>query len=74
LPLQDVLSFWFCIVVKWYGFKSKDRKVQGYCPAKDGAGVARFVNYPLKDLIIKPVKWDKRKKEFVEVRNKLHKD
>lgn len=47
----------------WYQFRSKDRKVRGYCPAKDEPGVARFAGYPVENLIIEPVIWNG--KEFV---------
>lgn len=36
----------------WYSFKSRDGKVQGYCPAKSELEVARFAGYPISELII----------------------
>lgn len=50
---------------RWYSFKSKDRKVRGYCPAETELEVARFADYEIKDLIIRKVIWDKDGKEFV---------
>ena len=47
----------------WYSFKSKDRKIQGYCPTRDEEGVAKFADYPIKNLVIKKVIWDG--KEFI---------
>ncbi|MBA7570104.1 hypothetical protein ES708_11851 [subsurface metagenome] len=52
----------------WYQYRSKDRKVRGYCPAKNEAEVAYFAGYPVKDLIIEPVRWDG--KEFVKCQKK----
>ena len=52
--------------MKWFFFRSKDRKVQGYCLAKDRRGVARFAGYPLRDLVIKPVRWNG--KMFAEIK------
>ena len=52
--------------MSWFSFRSKDKKVCGYCPAKDRAGVARFAGYPLRDLVIKWVRWNG--KEFKEIR------
>jgi hypothetical protein len=54
--------------MRWWSFKSKDKRVQGYCLAENRAGVARFANCPIGELVIKSAKWDKRKKEFVEVK------
>ena len=53
----------------WYQYRSKDRKVRGYCPAKNEAEVAHFAGYPVKDLIIEPVRWDG--KEFVKCQKTL---
>ena len=44
----------------WYFFKSKDKKIQGYCQGE----VARFAGYSRKDLVIKKVSWNG--KEFTE--------
>ena len=49
---------------QWYQYRSKDRKVRGYCPAEDESGVAHFAGYPVEDLIIEPVTWNG--KEFVK--------
>jgi len=49
---------------KWYSFKSKDRKVRGYCPAKNEDGVARLAGYPAEQLVIERVRWNG--KEFVK--------
>lgn len=43
---------------RWYGYKSKDGKVKGYCEAETVQGVAAFVRYSLEDLIIKPAVWN----------------
>ncbi|MBA7649668.1 hypothetical protein ES703_57466 [subsurface metagenome] len=49
---------------QWYQFRAKDRKVRGYCPARDEQGVARLAGYPVEELVIELVKWDG--KEFVQ--------
>jgi hypothetical protein len=52
----------------WFGFRSKDGRAKGYCPAEDEAGVARFANYPIGELIIKRARWDGKKKMLIEIR------
>lgn len=52
----------------WYQFRSKDRKVRGYCPARDEPGVVRFAGYPLEELVIERVIWDG--KQFREYNKK----
>ena len=47
--------------MNWYYFKNK--KVQGYCPAK--LEVAKFAGYP--DVVIQRVKWTG--KEFVTIKS-----
>lgn len=49
---------------QWYFFKSKDKKVKGYCPARNEQEVARFAGYPLEELIIEKVIFDGE--EFVK--------
>ena len=34
----------------WYQFKSKDKRVQGYVPAENEAGMARFAGYSVEEL------------------------
>ena len=48
----------------WYRYRSKDRKVRGYCPVDDEPGVARFAGYSVEELVIELVKWNG--KEFVK--------
>ena len=49
---------------KWYSYKSKDRKVKGYCPADSEDGVASLAGYPVEQLVIERVRWNG--KEFVK--------
>ena len=44
----------------WYSFKSKDRKVRGYCLGETEAEVARFAGYPIAELNIEKVIWDEK--------------
>ena len=48
----------------WYSFRSKDRKVRGYCPGKDKEKVARLAGYPVEELVIERVRWNGER--FVE--------
>ena len=50
--------------MKWYSFRSKDRKVRGYFKAKTELEVARFAGYEIDSLVIQAVKWNGE--EFVE--------
>lgn len=50
--------------IRWYSFKSKDRRVIGYCPAKSKAGVALFAGKKVKELVIERVRWNGE--EFVK--------
>lgn len=52
------------MVEHWYQFRSKDRKVRGYCPTRDEAEVARLAGYPREELVIEQVTWNG--KEFVK--------
>lgn len=56
------------VMKHWYQYRSKDRKVRGYCPAKNEEQVARLAGYPLEELIIKCVNWNG--KEFVKCQTK----
>lgn len=51
----------------WYKYRSKDKKVQGYCPAKSKLVVARFLRYPISELVIQRVKWNGE--EFVTIKS-----
>ena len=42
----------------WFSYISKDRKIRGYCQAKDEQEVARQVGYPLDGLRVEQVMWD----------------
>lgn len=51
----------------WYSFRSKNRKVRGYCPARDEEEVARFAGYPVEELVIEPIRWNG--KEFLKCKS-----
>lgn len=53
---------------RWYQYRSKDRKVKGYCPAEDGGQVALLAGYPVEELVIERVRWNG--KEFVKCKAK----
>ena len=44
--------------MKWYQYRSKDRKVRGYCPARSKQEVAGLAGYPVEELIIERVEWN----------------
>ena len=48
----------------WFGYISKDRKVQGIVPARDHEEVARLAGYPVEGLVIERVRWNGE--EFVK--------
>jgi len=53
----------------WYQYRSKDRKVRGYCLARNEIGVAYFASYPIEELHIEQVTWNG--KEFVKCKECL---
>ncbi|MCK5019563.1 MAG: hypothetical protein KAS32_21060 [Candidatus Peribacteraceae bacterium] len=48
--------------MNWYFFKNK--KVQGYCPAKNEREVARFADQPISELRVERVVWNDE--EFIK--------
>jgi len=42
----------------WYKYRSKDKNIQGYHPAKSKLEVARFLGYPVSRLVIERVSWN----------------
>ena len=48
----------------WYSYRSKDKKVRGYCLARDEAEVAYIAGYPVEELVIERARWNG--KEFVK--------
>ena len=48
--------------MNWYYFKNK--RVQGYCSAKNELEVAKFADYPISEIKIERVKWNGE--EFVK--------
>lgn len=46
--------------MKWYKYKSKDKRVQGYCPRSK----IKLSGYPKSELILEKVRWNG--KEFIK--------
>lgn len=46
----------------WYSYKTKDKKVRGYCTGQNKQEakelIEKFAGYPIEELIVKRVIWD----------------